>query len=72
MVGCEYSSSLGIVGDYSSVCVVDWNSAACVKGERLSGRVVRKREPIFLKCSEGPVTVSSRSSSICVEGRARQ
>ena len=42
MVGGEYSSSLGIVGDCSSVCVVEYNSAMCVKGERLSGRVVRR------------------------------
>ena len=61
-----------------------------LKGERLSCRVVRKREPVSLKCgeglvnvnnrrepvrlkcSEGPVTGGSRSSSVCVEGRARQ
>ena len=49
------------------------------------GRVVRKREPVCLKCSEGLVTVNSkslsigesspirmarRSPSVCVEGRA--
>ena len=31
-----------------------------------------KEEPVGSKCSEGLVTVNSRSSSICVEGRARQ
>ena len=30
-----------------------------------------KVEPVCLKCSEGLVTVNSRSSSVCVEGRAR-
>ena len=30
-----------------------------------------KEEAVCLKCSEGLVTVNSRSSSVCVEGRAR-
>ena len=41
----------------------------------LRGELVNKNgkeEPIGLKCSEGLVTVNSRSSSVCVEGRARQ
>ena len=33
-----------------------------LKGE--IGRVVRKREPVCLKCSEGLVTVNSKSLSI--------
>ena len=31
-----------------------------------------KEEPVGQKCSEGLVTVNSRSSSVYVEGRARQ
>ena len=31
-----------------------------------------KREPVCLKCSEGLVSVNSKSSSVYVEGRARQ
>ena len=31
-----------------------------------------REEPICLKCSEGLVFMNSRSSSACVEGRARQ
>ena len=41
----------------------------------LRGELVNKscrEEPVYLKCSEGLVTLNSRSSSICVEGRARQ
>ena len=34
--------------------------------------VSSRREPVCLKCSEGLVTVNSKSSSIGVEGRARQ
>ena len=40
----------------------------------LRGELVNKNgeeEPVGLKCSEGLVTVNSRSSSVCVEGRAR-
>ena len=40
----------------------------------LKGELVHengKEEPVGLKCSEGLVTVNSRSSSVCVEGRAR-
>ena len=41
----------------------------------LRGELVNKnckREPVCLKYSEGLVTVNSKSSSVCVEGRARQ
>ena len=31
-----------------------------------------KREPVCLKCSEGLVNEDCKSSSVCVEGRARQ
>ena len=31
-----------------------------------------REEPVFSKCSEGLVDVNIRSSSACVEGRARQ
>ena len=31
-----------------------------------------REEPVCLKYSEGLVAVSNRSSSVCVEGRARQ
>ena len=37
----------------------------------LRGELVNKswkEEPVYLECSEGLVTVNSRSSSICVEG----
>ena len=30
-----------------------------------------REEPVCLKCREGLVTVNRRSSSVCVEGRAR-
>ena len=39
--------------------------------KELANRNCRK-EPVHLKCSEGLVSVSSKSSSIWVEGRARQ
>ena len=29
-----------------------------------------REEPVCLKCGEGLITVKSRSSSVCVEGRA--
>ena len=41
----------------------------------LRGELVNKNckeEPVCLECSEGLVTVNSKSSSVCVEGRARQ
>ena len=31
-----------------------------------------REEPVCLKCSEGLVAMNNRSSSGCVEGRARQ
>ena len=31
-----------------------------------------REEPVFLKYSEGLIFINSRSSSACVEGRARQ
>ena len=31
-----------------------------------------REEPVCLKCSEGLVAMNIRSSSVCVEGRARQ
>ena len=34
--------------------------------------VISRREPVCLKCREGLVVVNSRSSSIWVEGGARQ
>ena len=30
-----------------------------------------RKEHVCLKCSEGLVTMNNRSSSVCVEGRAR-
>ena len=41
----------------------------------LRGAIVnenRSEEPVCLKRSEGLITVKSRSSSVCVEGRAPQ
>ena len=41
----------------------------------LTGELVnenRREEPVCLKRSEGLITVKSRSSSFCVEGRAPQ
>ena len=41
----------------------------------LSGELVNedgREEPVYLKYSEGLVTVNNRSSSVRVEGRARQ
>ena len=41
----------------------------------LKGELVNKNcreEPVCLKYSEGLVIVNNRSSSICIEGRARQ
>ena len=53
-------SSLGMVGARPSV----------LRGELVNKNC--KEELVCLECSEGLVTVNSRSSSICVEGRARQ
>ena len=39
----------------------------CVKGERLSGRVVRKREPVSLKCNEGLVNANNRREPVCLK-----
>ena len=44
-----------------------WLNSACVKGERLSGRVVRKREPVSLKCSEGLVNANNRREPVCLK-----
>ena len=41
-----------------------------LKGELLNGSC--REEPVCLKFSEGLVIVSNRSSSVLVEGRARQ
>ena len=41
----------------------------------LRGELVNKiyrKEPVCLKCSKGLVNINGKSSSICVEGRARQ
>ena len=41
----------------------------------LRGELVNRNcgeEPVCLICSEGLVNANSKSSSICVEGRARQ
>ena len=41
----------------------------------LRGKLVNeniREEPVCLKCSEGLVAMNNRSSSVCVEGRARQ
>ena len=41
----------------------------------LMGKLVNeniREEPVCLKCSEGLVAMNNRSSSVCVEGRARQ
>ena len=35
-------------------------------------RLVFEEEPVCVKYSEGLVLINSRSSSACVEGRARQ
>ena len=43
----------------------------CVLRGELVNESCRK-EPVCLKCSKGLVNVNSKSSSICVEGRARQ
>ena len=41
-----------------------------LRGELVNGNC--GEEPVCLKCSEGLVSVNSKSSSFCVEGRARQ
>ena len=56
-----YSLRTGLVPEPSG-----WkrrSSAVCIKGGEIS-RVVRKREPVCLKCSEGLVTVNNKSLSI--------
>ena len=69
MVGVGGADWFGSMAFSNWLVGVDLNLQLRVfKGERLSGRVVRKREPVSLKCSEGPVTGGSRSTSVCVEG----
>ena len=41
-----------------------------LKGELVNE--ICREEPIYLKYSEGLVLINSRSSTACVEGRARQ
>ena len=41
-----------------------------LRGELVSEN--SREEPVSLKCNEGLVIVNSWSSSVCVEGRARQ
>ena len=41
-----------------------------LKGEPVN--YICREEPVFLKYREGLVFINSRSSSACVEGRARQ
>ena len=46
-----------------------------VRSPVLRGELVNeicREEPVYLKYSEGLVFINSRSSSACVEGRARQ
>ena len=40
------------------------------RGELVNEKI--REEPVCLKCSEGLVAMNNRSSSVCVEGRARQ
>ena len=43
-----------------------------LKGELVNEMSFFGEEPVCVKYSEGLVLISSRSSSACVEGRARQ